>query len=123
MIQCNTGKPELLHNCSSRQAGSLRQDFELHKLLCDRLQILFRCCHAGYLLAFLYGWGVMDLVQMREEILSRDVTPVEKAQAFIKEKAVWKLSKAQWDLFTFSLPREVEDAINFLKLPSKCRLS
>lgn len=65
----------------------------------------------------------MDLVQMREEILSRDVTPVEKAQAFIKEKAVWKLSKAQWDLFTFSLPREVEDAINFLKLPSKCRLS
>ena len=59
-------------------------------------QVLSRC----YLLAFSYGRGVMDLVQMREVILSRDVTPVEKAQTFIKEKAVWKPSKAQWDLWT-----------------------
>lgn len=65
----------------------------------------------------------MDLVQMREEILSRNVTPMDKARTFIRERAVWKLSKAQWGFFTFPLLREVEDAIIFLELPGKCKLS
>ena len=65
----------------------------------------------------------MDLVQIRQEILKRNVTPMEKARTFLAEKAVWKLSKSQWDFFTFALPKEVEDAIAFLEMPpSKCRL-
>lgn len=59
----------------------------------------------------------MDLVQIREEILNRNVTPMEKARSFLAEKAVWKLSKSQWDFFTFPLPKEIEDAIAFLELP------
>lgn len=65
----------------------------------------------------------MDLVQIREETLDRNVTPM-KNRTFLAEKAAWKLSKSQWDFFTFPLPKEVEDAIAFLELPpSKCRLS
>lgn len=65
----------------------------------------------------------MDLVQIRQEILKRNVTPMEKARTLLAEKAVWKLSKSQWDFFTFPLPKEVEDAIAFLEMPpSKCRL-
>lgn len=59
----------------------------------------------------------MDLVQIRLEILNKNVTPMEKARTFLAEKAVWKLSKSQWDFFTFPLPKEVEDAIAFLELP------
>lgn len=59
----------------------------------------------------------MDLVQIRQEILKRNVTPMEKARTFLAEKAVWKLSKSQWDFFTFPLPKEVEDAIAFLEMP------
>lgn len=59
----------------------------------------------------------MDLVQIRQEILKRNVTPMEKARTFLAEKAVWKLSKSQWDFFTFALPKEVEDAIAFLEMP------
>lgn len=60
----------------------------------------------------------MDLVQIRQEILDRNITPMEQARIFLAEKAVWKLSKSQWDFFTFPLPKEVEDAIAFLELPS-----
>lgn len=42
---------------------------------------------------------------------------MEKARTFLAEKAVWKLSKSQWDFFTFALPKEVEDAIAFLEMP------
>ena len=62
-------------------------------------------------------------MQMREDILSSNVTPMDKARVFIRERAVWKLSKAQWDFFTSPLPREVKDAIVFLELPGKCKLS
>lgn len=42
---------------------------------------------------------------------------MEKARTFLAEKAVWKLSKSQWDFFTLPLPKEVEDAIAFLEMP------
>jgi hypothetical protein len=60
----------------------------------------------------------MDLVQLREEIVNKDVPPMEKARLFMMHKAAWNLSHSQWLFFTFPLPKEVEDAIIFLELPS-----
>ncbi len=60
----------------------------------------------------------MDLVQLREESVTKDVPPMEKARLFMMHKAAWNLSHSQWLFFTFPLPKEVEDAIIFFELPS-----
>ncbi|DBA74499.1 hypothetical protein WJX79_007556 [Trebouxia sp. C0005] len=60
----------------------------------------------------------MDPVEIRQEILSRNITHMKKARALMKQKAVWKLSKSQWDFLTFPLPKEIKDAVAFLELPS-----
>ncbi len=59
----------------------------------------------------------MDLVQLREEIVNKDVPPMEKAEMFMMHKDAWNLSHLQWLFFTSPLPKEVEDAIVFLELP------
>lgn len=63
----------------------------------------------------------MDPVEIRQEILSRNITHMKKARALMKQKAVWKLSKSQWDFLTFPLPKEIKDAVAFLELPSSKR--
>lgn len=60
----------------------------------------------------------MDLVQIREDILSRNATPLEKAHMFLVRGRALRLDKSQWQYFTHpGLPKEVEDAIVFLQLP------
>ena len=59
----------------------------------------------------------MNLVDIREEILSKNLTPMEKASMFLQYKAACKLSHAQWLFFTYPLPREVKAAVAFLELP------
>ena len=56
--------------------------------------------------------------QLREKLMSKDVLPMEKARLFMMHKAAWNLSHSQWLFFTFPLPKEVQDAIIFLELPS-----
>ncbi|KAL3130648.1 hypothetical protein ABBQ38_008039 [Trebouxia sp. C0009 RCD-2024] len=60
----------------------------------------------------------MDLVQIREDILSRNATPLEKAHMFLVRGRALRLDKSQWQYFTHpGLPKEVEDASVFLQLP------
>ncbi|DBA89714.1 TPA: hypothetical protein ACH3X2_004602 [Trebouxia sp. C0005] len=59
----------------------------------------------------------MDLVQIREDILSRKASPLEKPQMFLIRGRALRLDKSQWQYFTHpGLPQEVEDAIVFLQL-------
>ena len=59
----------------------------------------------------------MDLVQIREDILSRKASPLEKPQMFLIRGRALRLHKSQWQYFTHpGLPQEVEDAIVFLQL-------
>ncbi len=57
---------------------------------------------------------IMDLVQLREEILSKDLPPMKKAEMFMKHKATLNLNHLQWLFFTYPLPKEVAVAMIFL---------
>lgn len=59
----------------------------------------------------------MDLDQLREEIVNKDLPPMKKAEMFMKHKAALKLNHLQWLFFTYPLPKEVAVAIDFLELP------
>ena len=57
----------------------------------------------------------MDLVALRQQILSSNKTDSEKAKGFLLKSKVNDLSKGEWRDFIAGIPEEVEEEIGILK--------
>lgn len=61
----------------------------------------------------------MDLADIREQVLSSNISVQEKAQILLHEKVAYDMSKKEWLELLIGVPADVRGQIGQLKLAGK----